>query len=50
MEGTQIIDQLTTFLKAHELPDQTKSVCEEIILELVRNVNDFENPRSYTSI
>ncbi|XP_024029561.1 peptide methionine sulfoxide reductase [Morus notabilis] len=44
MEGTQTIAQLTKFLKEHELPKQTKSICEEIILELVRKDDDFENP------
>ncbi|PON39135.1 Peptide methionine sulfoxide reductase [Trema orientale] len=46
MEGKQIIDKLTTFLQSHELSKQTKSVCEEIIFELARKEDDFENPRA----
>ncbi|KAH7533943.1 hypothetical protein FEM48_Zijuj04G0185300 [Ziziphus jujuba var. spinosa] len=48
VEEKLIVDKLTKFLKTHqELTKQTKSACEEIILELLKDEDDeyFENPR-----
>ncbi|XP_062104854.1 uncharacterized protein LOC133816307 [Humulus lupulus] len=46
MEGKEIIDRLRILLKTQDLPKESKSACEEIILELESNADDFEDPRA----
>ncbi|XP_060960034.1 uncharacterized protein LOC115723628 [Cannabis sativa] len=46
LEGKEVIDKLRTSLKTQELSKESKSACEEIILELASNEYDFEDPRA----
>ena len=46
MGGKEIIDKLRRLLEIQHLPKESKAACEEIMLELECNENDFEDPRA----